>query len=249
MRPANYEARPPPSADAAELRGEGGGAIARVLADEGVDLRHERRTDHLTFERAVQNGIGDPALLRELGRAHASLDQRGGEKRLSGEGLACYHGSGLGDGKKVTARMYTPAAHRVKSQYPACAMSLSDRARLARNLRIARLAAGISQTAAGEAVGKTRGTIVNWENPENAAEPDSDEVATLATLYRLSAMDLRFANLVRPSAAVVAPPVIPEVTTYDKEEMDAAARQAENDRAAIAAKRAPRKRPKAGGDR
>lgn len=87
------------------------------------------------------------------------------------------------------------------------------------NLRTAREAARISQTAAGEAVGKTRGTIVNWENPENSAEPDSDEVAILATLYGLSSQELRFAELLTPTAAIVAPPRQgPSVTREPPEE-------------------------------
>jgi transcriptional regulator with XRE-family HTH domain len=80
-------------------------------------------------------------------------------------------------------------------------MSLSDRERLSVNLKVAREARGVSQGAAAEAVGKSRGTIVNWENPANTAEPSSDEVETLAKLYGLTTAELRHATLVRQSAA------------------------------------------------
>lgn len=90
-------------------------------------------------------------------------------------------------------------------------MELTDRQRLSVNLKVAREAKGISQGAAGQAVGKTRGTIVNWENPANPAEPNSDEVETLASLYGVTTRDLRFAALVRQAAAPAPPPppVIP----------------------------------------
>lgn len=123
-------------------------------------------------------------------------------------------------------------------------MSLSDRARLARNLRIAREAARVSQTDAGKAVGKTRGTIVNWENPARPAEPDSDEVAILATLYGLTSRDLRFGELAIPSTAIVAqqpfvPP--PGATNFRSFPDPDATPEAESE--------PRRRRGKAGGDR
>ena len=76
-----------------------------------------------------------------------------------------------------------------------------DLARLARNLKTARTAKGITQPGAAAAVSKTRQTIVNWENPANAAEPSSAELAILARLYGVTPRDLRFEELERRSAA------------------------------------------------
>jgi len=76
-----------------------------------------------------------------------------------------------------------------------------DLRRLARNLKTARRARGITQPAAGGAVEKTRQTIVNWESETNTAEPSSAELSVLAELYGVSSRDLRFAELERQSAA------------------------------------------------
>lgn len=106
----------------------------------------------------------------------------------------------------------------------------------------------MSQTAAGEAVKKSRGTIVNWENPKNSAEPDSDEVATLARLYHVTSKDLRFSDLRRPTGAVVVgPPAGVIVQGHNsKEEAESDAIEAEKDRAAAEERR--RKKRKAGGE-
>lgn len=83
-----------------------------------------------------------------------------------------------------------------------------DQARLARNLKTAREARRVTQEAAAKAVGKSRQTIVNWENPTNTAEPSSSELAILAERYGVSAKDLRFAPLeLRPAAAQEEPGV------------------------------------------
>lgn len=74
---------------------------------------------------------------------------------------------------------------------------LSDRDRLARNLKEAREAKGISQSEAAVAVGKSRGTIANWEQIGGEFEPRSAELAILAKLYGIGAKDLRFAELER----------------------------------------------------
>lgn len=84
-------------------------------------------------------------------------------------------------------------------------MELTDRERLSVNLKVAREAKGVTQRAAAEALGVVRGTIVNWENPQNAAEPSSDQVSRLGALYGVSSRDLRFAALARQPAAASRP--------------------------------------------
>jgi transcriptional regulator with XRE-family HTH domain len=80
-------------------------------------------------------------------------------------------------------------------QAPVFVTTQDDLARLARNLKTARLARGITQPQAAAAVGvKSRQTIVNWESPENEAEPSTKQLAVLAELYGVTPKDLRFAE-------------------------------------------------------
>lgn len=54
---------------------------------------------------------------------------------------------------------------------------------LAKALRLARVAKGLSQIAAAEAVGKTRQTISSYEREQGGTVPDEETMAHLARLY------------------------------------------------------------------
>ena len=82
-------------------------------------------------------------------------------------------------------------------------MSNSDRARLGRNLKTAREAAGVTQTQAAAAVQRTRQTIVNWENEEHSAEPSTPQLAVLGELYGVTPKDLRFAEIERANPGLL----------------------------------------------
>lgn len=72
-----------------------------------------------------------------------------------------------------------------------------DKARLASNLKAARVGAGLSQASAAIAVGKSRQTIVNWENPDATPVPDEAELGLLAKAYGVPAQQLRYGQIIR----------------------------------------------------
>lgn len=76
-----------------------------------------------------------------------------------------------------------------------------DKAQLARNLKVAREAAGLTQAGVATALGKSRQTIINWESETASPEPDEGELSVLADIYRVSTQDLRYGEVHR------APPV------------------------------------------
>lgn len=87
------------------------------------------------------------------------------------------------------------------------------KAQLAKNLKTARTAKGISQVAAAKAVGKSRQTIINWESPEATPTPDEEDLMVLARLYEVTTQDLRYGEL----AGRAAPEVRQQQTLYVRE--------------------------------
>src|SRR4051812_38445802 len=71
--------------------------------------------------------------------------------------------------------------------------AVSDKIRLAKNLRLARVRAGLTQIEAAALVGKSRQTINSWEREdENAASPDDVSLDVLAKAYGTDRQTLRY---------------------------------------------------------
>lgn len=84
--------------------------------------------------------------------------------------------------------------------------TVSDKNRLAKNLRLARVAAGLTQIDAAKLVGKSRQTINSWEREaEDAASPDDSDLQTLADAYGTTRAELRYGA----SSRVSQPDAIP----------------------------------------
>lgn len=73
---------------------------------------------------------------------------------------------------------------------------MSDKMRLARNLRMARVAARMTQIAAASLVGKSRQTINAWEREdEDSASPDDGDLDLLASAYGTTRAALRYGEI------------------------------------------------------
>jgi transcriptional regulator with XRE-family HTH domain len=78
---------------------------------------------------------------------------------------------------------------------------VAPRIRLARNLRAAREAVGLSQTEAAKALGISRQTMNSWERErETAPSPGEGELEDLAHLYRTDVATLRYGDSATLSA-------------------------------------------------
>jgi DNA-binding XRE family transcriptional regulator len=77
---------------------------------------------------------------------------------------------------------------------------VSDKLRLAKNLRMARVAAGLTQTAVAELVGKSRQTLNAWEREdEDAPMPDEWVLGILAAAYSTTPSALRYGDAAKVS--------------------------------------------------
>lgn len=77
--------------------------------------------------------------------------------------------------------------------------SISDKVRLARNLRIARISKGLSQKEAAKKIGRSRQTLGAWEREdEDAPMPGEDDLSLLEDLYGRHRVDLRYGSLWEP---------------------------------------------------
>lgn len=76
--------------------------------------------------------------------------------------------------------------------------SESSKTRLAKNLRLAREAAGLTQAELGERAGRSRQTVVSWESEEpDAPKPDEAMLDTLAGIFGIEKAELRYGDVVR----------------------------------------------------
>ena len=82
--------------------------------------------------------------------------------------------------------------------------TVSDKFRLAKNLRLARVAKGLTQIQAAALVQKSRQTVNSWEREdESAASPDDADLDVLAEAYGVTRATLRYGE----SAAVIRHPL------------------------------------------
>lgn len=83
-------------------------------------------------------------------------------------------------------------AHTSKS-----ARLLSDKSRFANNLRVSREAAGLTQAELAGRIGKSRATVINWEDPEKTTMPAEADVDALAKELKIEKAELRYGDAVR----------------------------------------------------
>jgi transcriptional regulator with XRE-family HTH domain len=69
---------------------------------------------------------------------------------------------------------------------------MSDKARFAKNLRVMREAADLTQAQLAEAIGKSRGSVIAWEDPERATMPSEADLATVAAVLKTTNSQLRY---------------------------------------------------------
>ena len=70
----------------------------------------------------------------------------------------------------------------------------SDKARFAKNLRVLREAADLTQAQLAERIGKSRGTIIAWEDPERPTMPSEADMDVVARTLSTTKAALRYGD-------------------------------------------------------
>jgi transcriptional regulator with XRE-family HTH domain len=83
----------------------------------------------------------------------------------------------------------------------ASGVPMTSKTRLARNLRIARVAKGLNQMLAAEQLGVSRQTLNAWEREDEAApKPDETTLDRIARVYGVQVATLRYGSVVTETA-------------------------------------------------
>lgn len=75
---------------------------------------------------------------------------------------------------------------------PAGALVVPDKERFANNLRVLRRKAGLTQAALADRIGRSRATVVAWEDPAEPNMPSEADVLRVAAEVGVTARDLRY---------------------------------------------------------
>jgi transcriptional regulator with XRE-family HTH domain len=80
---------------------------------------------------------------------------------------------------------------------------VSDKARFAKNLRLLREAADLTQAELADAVGKSRGSVVAWEDEDRPTMPSETDLETVARRLKTTKAELRYGDVMNRAPMMV----------------------------------------------
>lgn len=79
---------------------------------------------------------------------------------------------------------------------------MSDKARFAKNLRLLREAAELTQAQLAEAIGKSRGSVIAWEDPDRPTMPSEGDLGIVAAALHTTRAELRYGEVIARRPAI-----------------------------------------------